>query len=55
MSTPLGNIVPVVDSRNQYVPISFKSDKVRRVVRSTIPGEVISFSDMFDVSVNLID
>ena len=35
------------------VPINFKSYKSRRVTRSSMAGEVIAFSDLFDVATTL--
>ena len=37
------------------MPIAFKSYKARRVVRSAMAGEVIAFSDMFDVAATLAE
>ncbi len=35
------------------MPISFKSYKSKRIVRSAMAGEVIAFSDLFDIAVTL--
>ena len=35
------------------MPISFKSYKSKRVVRSAIAGGVIAFSDLFDIAATL--
>ncbi len=41
------------DRYGKSVPINFKSYKSKRIVRSAMAGEVIAFSDLFDVDVNL--
>ncbi len=53
MSTQLGHICFFSDRYGNSVPISFKSYKSKRIVRSAIAGEVIAFSDLFDVAVTL--
>jgi len=55
LSTQLGHIVFLCDSAGNAAPIAFKSYKSRRVVRSAMAGEVIAFSDMFDVAVTLAE
>lgn len=35
--------------------IYFKSSKVRRVIRFVMPGELIAFSDLFDVAVTFAE
>ena len=55
LSTQLGHIIFLFDGNNNSVPISFKSYKARRVVRSAMAGEVIAFSDMFDVGVTIAE
>ena len=50
LSTQLGHVCFIGDDKGSVVPISFKSYKSRRVTRSAIAGEVISFSDLFDVA-----
>ena len=55
LTTQLGHITLFVDGQGNAVPISFKSYKARRVVRSAMAGEVIAFSDMFDVAVTLAE
>ncbi len=37
-----------MDDSNSAVPISFKSYKSRRVIRSVLSAEVIAFADLFD-------
>ena len=54
LTTQLGHIVLLVDGNGRAARISFNSYKARRVVRSAMPGEVIAFSDMFDVAVTLV-
>lgn len=53
LSTQLGHIVFLMDKSNAAAPISFKSYKARRIVRSAMSGEVIAFSDMFDIAITL--
>ena len=48
LSAQLGHICFLVDKHANGVPIDFKSYKSRRVVRSAMAGEVITFSDLFD-------
>lgn len=49
LSSQLGHIVFVGDATGAVIPISFKSYKSRRVTLSAMAGEVISFSDLFDI------
>jgi len=53
LSTQLGVICFLVDGDENCVPIHFKSYKSKRVVRSAMAGEVIAFSDLFDVAAAL--
>lgn len=53
LSTQLGHICILADAAGRSVPISFKSYKSDRVVLSAMAGEVIAFSDLFDVAVTL--
>lgn len=53
LSTQLGHICLLVDDSNRSVPIHFKSYKSKRIVRSAMAGEVIAFSDLFDVAATL--
>ena len=53
LSTQLGVICLLVDDQGISVPIHFKSDKSKRVVRCAMAGEVIPFSDLFDVAATL--
>lgn len=53
LSTQLGHIMFLADKTGKSVPIHFKSYKSRRVVRSAMAGEVIAFSDLFDVAAAL--
>jgi len=55
LSTQLGHIVFLCDAKGNAAPIAFRSYKSRRVVRSAMAGEVIAFSDMFDVAVTLAE
>ena len=50
LSTQLGYVLFLGDDTGSVVPISFKSYKSRRVTRSAMAGEVIAFSDLFDVA-----
>lgn len=43
------------DDTGAVVPIHFKPYKSRRVTRSAMAGEVIEFSDLFDVAATLAD
>lgn len=51
-SSQLGRIVFLSDSSNAVAPISLKSYKSRRVTRLTMSGEVIAFSDVFDIAIS---
>eukprot|EP00171_Calliarthron_tuberculosum_P022145 IDg22145t1 len=53
LTTQLGHITFIADKNNSAVPIHFKSYKSKRVVRSAMAGEVIAFSDLFDVAMTL--
>ena len=53
LSTQLGHIVFITDASGRCAPISFKSYKARRIVRSAIAGEIIAFSDMSDVAITI--
>lgn len=55
LSTQLGDICFLSDAAQNSVPINFKSYKSKRVVRSATAGEVIAFSDLFDVAATLAD
>jgi len=55
LSTQLGHIVFLCDAKGNAAPIAFRSYKSRRVVRSAMAGEVIAFSDMFDIAVTLAE
>ena len=48
LSSQLGRIVLLMDDADRFSPISFKSYKSRRVVRSVLAAEVIAFADLFD-------
>lgn len=52
LSSQLGHIVFLGDSTSTLVRIHFKSYKSKRVTRSAILGEVIAFSDMFDIALS---
>ena len=52
-TSQLGYICFLADEKDAAVPIIFKSYKARRVTRSVMSAEVISFSDMFDVCYKL--
>lgn len=53
LSSQLGHICLLGDHSGAVVPINFKSYKSRRVTRSSMAGEVIAFSDLFDVATTL--
>ena len=53
LTSQLGHIFFLADSTNAVVPLSFKSYKSRRVTRSVMSGEVIAFSDMFDIAISM--
>ena len=53
LTSQLGHIVFLGDSSDSVIPISFKSYKSKRVTRSVMAGEVIAFSDLFDVAVTI--
>ena len=50
LSTQLDHICFLGDNTGAVIPISFKSYKAKRVTRSDMAGEVIAFSDLFDVA-----
>ena len=52
-TSQLGYICFLADESDAAVPIIFKSYKARRVSRSVMAAEVISFSDMFDTCYTL--
>ena len=52
-STQLGHTCFLGDATGAVVPISLKSYKSRRVTGSAMAGEVIAFSDLFDVAATL--
>ena len=52
-TSQLGYICFLADASNNAIPIILKSYKARRVTRSVMAAEVISFSDMFDVCYTL--
>lgn len=49
----LGYIIFIGDSSDHVVPVHFRSYKARRVTRSVMGAELISFSDMFDTAFTL--
>lgn len=51
LSSQLGHICFLGDDSGAVAPIYFKSYKARRVTRSAMSGEVIAFSDLFDVAI----
>eukprot|EP00171_Calliarthron_tuberculosum_P022721 IDg22721t1 len=53
LSTQLGHICFLCDDSGKSTSISFKSYKSKRVVRSAMAGEVIAFSDLFDIAATL--
>ena len=53
LSSQLGHICLLGDHTGALVPINFKSCKSRRVLRSSMVGEVIAFRDLFDVATTL--
>eukprot|EP00171_Calliarthron_tuberculosum_P003124 IDg3124t1 len=53
LSTQLGVIVLQADDSGSSVSIHFKYCKSKRVVRSAMAGEVIAFSDLFDIASTL--
>lgn len=53
LSTQCGHIVLLGDLSDKVIPISFKSYKSRRVFRSLMAGEFISFSDISDIAIEL--
>ena len=55
LSLQLGHIVFLGDENGDVVPISFNSYKARRVTGSAMLGEVIAFSDMFDIAIALAE
>lgn len=52
-SSQLGHICFFFDAHGKAVPISYKSYKSNRVTQSVMAGELIAFSDLFDISVAL--
>lgn len=55
LSSQLWHICFLGDKSGAVVPIHVKSYKSRRVTRSEMEGEVIAFSDLFDVASTLAD
>ena len=53
LSSWLGHICLLEDHTGTVVPTNSKSYKSRRLTRSSIAGEVITFSDPFDVATTL--
>ena len=51
----LGYIFFLADASNNAIPTIFKSYKARRVTRSVMSAEVMSFSDMFDVCYTFLE
>lgn len=49
-TSQLEHICFIGDASGRVFPLSFKSYKARRVTRSVMTGEVIAFSDLFDVA-----
>jgi hypothetical protein len=45
-----GQIIFISDSQNNCCPISWRSNKVRRVARSTLAAETLSFADGMDTA-----
>ena len=54
-SSQLGYIVFICGGKGNVIPIHFKSYKARRVVRSAMAAELISFGDMFDLAFTLAE
>ena len=52
-SSQLGHICFLSDDTGSVVPINFKSYKSKRITRSVMAGEVIAFSDLFDIAATL--
>ena len=53
LSSQLGHICFLGDDSTDIIPINFKSYKSRIMTRSSMAGEVIAFSDLFDVAITL--
>lgn len=53
LSTQLGYIILLCDAAGNSCPLVFKSYKSRRVTRSAMAGEAISFADMSDAAVTM--
>ena len=53
LSTQLGHICSLADGHSRFVSITFRSTKYKLVVRSAMAGEVMSFSDLFDIAATL--
>lgn len=53
LSSHLGYIVFLVDNTINFIPLIFLFYKSRRICRSSMPSEVIPFSDMFYASYTL--
>ena len=54
LSTQLGHICSFADGHGRSVSITVKSYKSRRGFRSAMAGEVISFSDLFNIAATLV-
>ena len=55
LSPQLGHICFLGDDSGAVAPISFKSYKARYVTRSAMSGEVIAFSDLFDLAITFAE
>lgn len=53
LSSQLGHIIFLTDKSDTVLPISFKSYKSKRITKSPMSAEVISFADMFDISISI--
>lgn len=53
LSTWLGHVCLLFDGNGNSVPVSLKLYKFKLVVRSAMAGEVIVFSDLFDIATTL--
>ncbi len=53
LTSQLGHICLLGDATGTILPLSFRSYKAKRVTRSVLAGEVIAFSDLFDVAATL--
>ena len=48
LSSHLGRKVLLTDDNHNSIPVSYKSYRSRRVVRSVLSAEVFAFADLFD-------